>query len=303
MADIDADWIASRCVSALLLEVSTTPKPGLVDRYHDFKETLFEHFLVSSSTLYSCFKRAAEVGYRRRGKGLGKVIYEGASDMLSCQRGGNTHLGALLLISPIAAAAPLSRIKPVDLRILKKNLKTILSRMDWRDTIYIFNAIRLVSPRGLGRIPFMDVLRDDTYTEIKKHKLKPINALKPFVNRETVACEWVKAYPRTMYGATRFFRNIKRMSMREAFIQTFLELLSKYPDTHIARRGGMALAYQVSYMASKILNLGGINSREGLKALYELDERMRRSWMMRPGATADLLASSIAIVLLSGWVP
>jgi len=299
----DLDWVASRCVSALLLEVSTTPKPGLVDMYHDFRETLFEHFLISSSTLYSCFNKSAEIGYTKHGKGLGKVIYEGVENMLSCQKGGNTHLGALLLISPIAAATPLSRSKPVDPVVLRKHLKTILSRMDWRDTIYIFNAIKLVSPRGLGRISFMDVFREETYTEIKEKKLKPIDALKPFIDRETVACEWVKIYPRTMYGATRLLRNLKRMPMRQALAQTFLELLSKYPDTHIARRGGKALAYQVSYMVSEILRLGGVSSREGLKALNELDERMRRSWRMRPGATADLLASSIAVVLLSGWNP
>ena len=303
MLSTDLDWIASRCVSALLLEVSTTPKPGLVDRYHDFRETLFEHFLLSSSTLYSCFRNAAETGYKRRGRGLGKVIYEGAMSMMLYQRGGNTHLGELLLISPIAAASSLSRIKPVKLRTLKKNLQIILLGMDWRDTIHIFNAVRLVSPRGLGRIPFMDVLNDETYIEIRKNKLKPLHALSPFIDREIVAYEWVRLYPRTMYGAVRLIRNVKKMPMREALAQTFLELLSKYLDTHILRRGGKPVANQISYMASRILSLGGVNTRKGLEALYELDRKMRRSWRIRPGATADLLASSIAVALLTGWTP
>ncbi|MCL7382969.1 MAG: triphosphoribosyl-dephospho-CoA synthase [Thaumarchaeota archaeon] len=303
MLSTDLDWIASRCVSALLLEVSTTPKPGLVDRYHDFKETLFEHFLLSSSTLYSCFRNAAEAGYKRRGRGLGKVIYEGARNMMLYQKGGNTHLGALLLISPIAAASSLSETKPVKLKTLKKNLKIILSGMDWRDTVHIFNAVRLVSPRGLGRIPFMDVLKNETYIEIRKNKLKPLNALSPFIDREIVAYEWVRMYPRTIYGTMKLIRNIRKMPMREALAQTFLELLSKYPDTHILRRGGKPLANQISYMASRILSFGGVSTRRGLEALYELDRKMRRSWRIRPGATADLLASSIAVTLLMGWVP
>jgi len=303
MLSMDHDWIASKCVSALLLEVSTTPKPGLVDRLHDFKDTSFEHFLLSSSTLYSCFKNAAEIGLKRSGKGLGKVIYEGVKDMMSCQKGGNTHLGALLLMSPIAAASSLSRTKPVSFKTLKKNLKRILLSMDWRDTIYIFNGIKLVSPRGLGRISFMDVLNDETYIEIRRHKLKPIHALRPFFDREIVAYEWVRTYPRTMYGAMRLKRNIKKMPIKEALAQTFLELLSNYPDTHILRRSGKPIARQISYMASRILGLGGVSTQKGLEALRELDRRMRRSWRTRPGATADILASSIAVTLLSGWTP
>ncbi|MCS7126000.1 MAG: triphosphoribosyl-dephospho-CoA synthase [Aigarchaeota archaeon] len=299
--DIDFDWIASRCVSALLLEVATTPKPGLVDRYSDFHETLFEHFLISSSSLYSCFRESAEIGYKKLGRGLGEVVYRGARNMITSQRGGNTHLGALLLISPLACASALSRSKPLSMGGLRKNLKIILSRMDWKDTIHIFNALKIVGPRGLRRIPFMDIFSDETYDEIKRLRLKPVDALKPFVNIEVVAHEWVRLYSRTMYGASQLIKNIEKMSMRNALAQTFLQLLSKYLDTHILKRGGKPLAERVSYMASKILELGGVNNREGLKMLRELDLSMRKSWRTRPGATADLLASSIAVVLLSGY--
>jgi len=303
VSDSMFDWIASKCVSALLLEVSTTPKPGLVDRYHDFRETYFEHFLIASLALYSVFRKAAVTGRKRRGRGLGKVIYEGVNEMLSCQRGGNTHLGAILLISPIASASSLSETKPLNLKSIRKNLKIIISRMDWKDTLNIFKAIKLVSPRGLGRIPFLDVLNDETYLEISKHRLTPLKALSPFIDREVVAYEWVKLYPRSMYGAATLIRNSKKMPVRDALAQTFLELLSKYPDTHIMRRGGKQLAERISFMASKILNLGGVTTEKGLEAIRDLDSKMRKSWKMRPGATADLLASSIATALLSGWTP
>lgn len=297
------DWIASKCVSALLLEVSTTPKPGLVDRYHDFRETYFEHFLISSLSLYSVFRKAAETGYKRHGRGLGKIIYEGVEEMMSCQKGGNTHLGAILLISPIASASSLSKTRPLTLESIQKNLRIIISRMDWKDTLHIFKAIRLVLPRGLSRISFLDVLDDETYVEIRKHRLTPLKALSPFIDREIVAYEWVKLYPRTMYGTAKLIENSKKMPVREALAQTFLELLSKYPDTHIMRRGGKQLAERISFMASKILGLGGVRTEKGLEALRYLDSKMRRSWRMRPGATADLLASSIATALLSGWTP
>jgi len=34
-------------------------------------------------------------------------------------------------------------------------------------------------------------------------------------------------------------------------------------------------------MASRILSLGGVSTRKGLEALYELDRKMRRSWRIR----------------------
>ena len=155
----------------------------------------------------------------------------------------------------------------------------------------------------MGKISFLDVLNEETYVEISKHRLSPLKALSPFIDREVIAYEWVKLYPRTMYGATKLIENSMKMPVRDALAQTFLELLSKYPDTHIVRRGGKQLAERISFMASRVLSLGGVRTEKGLQAIRCLDSKMRRSWRMRPGATADLLASSIATALLSGWTP
>ncbi len=39
----------ARCAQlARLLEVSATPKPGNIDRDHNYTDTLFEHFLAST---------------------------------------------------------------------------------------------------------------------------------------------------------------------------------------------------------------------------------------------------------------
>ncbi|MEM0078856.1 MAG: triphosphoribosyl-dephospho-CoA synthase [Nitrososphaerota archaeon] len=300
---VDLDWVASRCTSALLLEVSATPKPGLVDRLKDFRETKFQHFLVSASTLYKWFRIAAKTGLHKKGKGLGRVIYRGVLDMLSDQKGGNTHLGAFLLLIPIASASTLSQNTPIKISSLKKHLPEILSNMDWRDSVMILKAIKTVSPRSLGRIAFMDVFNQETYREIEEKKLKPIEVFRKFVDREVVAHEWVKNYSRSFYGASRLMENLREMDLEEALTQTFLQLLSRYTDTHIQRRGGKALATRISYMASKILENGGVKNSRGRELLVELDKLLRNNWRTRPGATADLLASSITITLLNGWIP
>lgn len=222
--------------------------------------------------------------------------------MLSAQAGGNTHLGAWLLLAPLASAAA-SHNLPVKPSLLKERVRRVLTSMDWMDTMWIFRSVARVSPRGLGRIPFMDVMDDETYREIREKRLTPIKALKPFREREVVAREWVTGYRGTFYGAQRLVKNLRTMEAWRGFAQTFLELLAKYPDTHIGRRGGRPLALRVSMMASRVLELGGMRTKKGVKALMELDKRLRRSEKTRPGATADLFSASIAVVLLSGWRP
>ena len=43
----------------MLLEVSATPKPGNIDRDHDFDDTKYEHFLASAISAGPIFERAA----------------------------------------------------------------------------------------------------------------------------------------------------------------------------------------------------------------------------------------------------
>ena len=53
--------------------------------------------------------------------------------------------------------------------------------------------------------------------------------------------------------------------------------------------------------ARRILNIGGLTTKEGKSALWELDEKLQSLGKdYSPGTTADLTASSIMIALLSG---
>jgi triphosphoribosyl-dephospho-CoA synthetase len=56
-------------------------------------------------------------------------------------------------------------------------------------------------------------------------------------------------------------------------------------------------------MAAKAIKLGGMSSAKGRKEVEKMDEQFRRSRSMRPGATADLLCSSLAVLLIEGFRP
>jgi len=65
------DRVAQCAQLAMLFELSSSPKPGNVDRCHDFSDIGFHHFLVSSVSAYPVFRKAAQ------GKGsVGSLILE-----------------------------------------------------------------------------------------------------------------------------------------------------------------------------------------------------------------------------------
>src|SRR6185503_9941760 len=91
------------------------------------------------------------------------------------------------------------------------------------------------------------------------------------------------------------------LSWDDAVVETFLTLLAAAPDTHVARRAGMAAAIEVSGRARSALAAGGVRSPSGRRAIDELDRWLRDSRnTSNPGTTADLTASAIFVVLLTG---
>lgn len=302
MGDLRLEWISGCFELALLLELSATPKPGLVDRIHDYRETSYHQFLASAVSLRPWIMRAARLG---DGRGLGKIILGGVKAFMNSQRGGNTHLGAWLLIAPMASAAGSDKRIPIKSRSLHFGIKRILRSMDWRDTINVFKAIAYVSPSGLGHVPYLDVLREETYEEIREKKITPLQAFSIYKDYDVVAHEWTTGYSWVLGDCLRTLKkNIREIkSLNAALVQTFLEILARHKDTHIVRRAGRSMAEMVSSMASKVLELGGISTPDGRKALTEFDRRLRRSRRLRPGSSADLLSASLSALLLEGFNP
>ena len=93
--------LIARCAQlAMLLEVSASPKPGNVDREHNYPDTCFEHFMASSVSVYPVLELAA-----RSRSGIGALLRNAVCESSAWQRGGNTHFGAFLLLIPLSMAA------------------------------------------------------------------------------------------------------------------------------------------------------------------------------------------------------
>ena len=109
----DAATAAQQAVRALLYEVTTTPKPGLVDRRNSGSHTDMDSFtfMSSAAALYPYFEACAKAGRATMTRpapetfaALRPLGCEAEGEMLDATGGVNTHKGAVFSIGIVCAA-------------------------------------------------------------------------------------------------------------------------------------------------------------------------------------------------------
>jgi triphosphoribosyl-dephospho-CoA synthase len=284
---------------ACILEASA-PKPGNVNRYHDFSDTKYEHFLASGVSIGKAAGKACERGYKAaigdigfNEIGIGGLIKYSVHESQKWHRGRNTNLGISILLIPLSSAfgATLSQGSDGEIR---ENLDKIIKESTHLDTINLYEAIRRAKPGGLGRVDELDVL--DSFDEIKNKK---INLFKVMENcNDSIARELVTKMKISFeMGCPCLIKEYSKTGdINKAIVKAFLEILSKVPDSLIERKNGKEIALQVSKKARRVLN--------GDISLEEFDKFLRsKGNKLNPGTTADLITSSLMIALSKGIKP
>ncbi len=308
-----AKHVSSCLQLAILLEISAQ-KPGNVNRTTDFPSTRYEHFLASAVAIEPSFVQAAERGILfSKGKiklneiGIGEIIRKAVADIKAWQRGGNTLLGTILLLSPIAVAAGIVMTKKEELSIpqLRRNIKLIAETTTPNDAVAVYEAIILANPNGLvDKAPNLDVNDPKSKEKILKEAISLYDIFRISAPYDSISREWVENYPITFgIGLPYFTRQIKEKNdFNTAVVHTFLKILATVPDTLIARKANLEKAKEISKKAWEALNLGGLTTSVGRKKLSELDEELRmQSNKLNPGTTADIIAAVLAVSILNGY--
>jgi len=307
-----AKYIANCLELAMLLEVSAA-KPGNVTFAVGFEGTRVEHFLASAVVADSWFEEAACRGIAVHDKtlsvndvGIGRIIKECAADINAWQKGGNTLLGTVMLLVPIAVAAGMTPTKGTfDLARLRKNLQLTVEATTAEDAVHLYEAIDVAKPSGLGEAPDLDVTDPASKTRLLKENVTLYEVFKIAAAYDDICSEWVRNYPITFDLAYPYLTaQLKRGDLNTAVVHTFLKILSEHPDTFIARKVGAEKACKVSLDAKKVLELGSLTTAEGRKSIQEFDRKLRESGnRLNPGTTADLTAAALALCTLSGYRP
>jgi triphosphoribosyl-dephospho-CoA synthase len=286
---LTATDIAEAAQIACLLECSA-PKPGNVSPGRHFVDLRYEDFLVS----------AVAIGEPLAGAGtrpLGATIRLAIEATRRWNRS-NTNLGIVLLLAPLAKAAR----NGVDTRPhfdFRNAVARVLDATDVEDARDVYAAIRLASPGGLGWAGSQDVADDPTVSLLETMRLA--------AHRDGVAREYATAFETTFGIGVPVLEQARRdgLPWDDAVVETFLKLLAHAPDTHIARRGGDAVAKAASDQARRALEAGGVRSAAGRHAINEMERTLRTDLpgsakpnVGNPGTSADLTAAAIFVVLL-----
>lgn len=292
---------------ACLLEVAAQ-KPGNVGRYMDFRDTRFEHFLASAVAIEGPIRLAAVRGYRA-GKGsidLGAVgiggLIEGAVDeSRRWHRGKNTNLGIAMLLVPLSAACGFGIARrETGNEALRRHADALMKATTYEDTLGLYRAIRSLEPSWLGKVARLDVRNKGMDRRIMKERLN-LYAVMAMTKGDSIARELTTGFEITFtLGYNTIMQGLEEGGeMGEATVRAFLEILSRYPDSLIARKKGLAAARRVSEEARGVLE-GGLKPEE----LEAFDARLRDpDNSLNPGTTADLVASSLMVALLNGARP
>ncbi|MCD6503271.1 MAG: hypothetical protein DRN30_01010 [Thermoplasmata archaeon] len=277
--------ISEKAFLACMLEL-LAPKPGNVNRYHDFKNKTIIDFLYGSISVVRLVRDVF------LGMPPGDALIESVQTMLRLARG-NTHLGILIMFFPISMAA--KEIFFWNRSDLAKRASEVLKEIPPEETVKIAKAVKYVSPP----LPMigdrdMDVTTDEVLRNILEKKITAYEWFKAGSSVNIVAKELVDGYKLTL-EVSRIIENKKEdLGLSKAIVDASIYVMSRVIDSHMAAEKGESLAKSAMEWARAIVVSG-----------YDDDEIKKfDSWLREhqanPGSTADIVTTALFLLLLEG---
>jgi len=268
--------VEKACAAALLEELETTPKPGLVDTTSTgaHKDMDYSTFIASIDAIAPYFSKFALAGAKLNRidnttlEKLRPLGLQCEKAMLKATMGVNTHKGAIFSLGILAAStgyckSNIGYITVEDVcRISETIGKAALADFEKSaDDKFISNGQRIFIEYGIKGV------RGEVasgFSSVRKYAL-------PIMEK--------------LFSGNKYNKN-------DIYIQVLLNLMCNVVDTNVIARKGLEAVEFVQYTAAEALQLGGALTREGRKKILELDKEYTRL-NISPGGCADLLSVSI----------
>ncbi|MBB3148126.1 triphosphoribosyl-dephospho-CoA synthase [Phyllobacterium trifolii] len=266
VAPVDVDRFGGLAADALLAELDTWPKPGLVSPLdngsHDDMD--YDTFLCSINVIRPFFAELAEVGAAGADmtelRGIGRLA---ENAMLAATGGVNTHRGAIFALGLLCAAAGAACAERLPL-----------------------------SAVGLARI-----VGERWGREIMRGPI-PLNshgssALRRF-GAGGARMEAARSYPHARTIGLPALRAGRVLTGDEgaARVHAFFELLAAVEDTNLLHRGGIEGLREARSVAHDFLLSGGVGRADWLAHAMAV-HRAFVARSLSPGGSADLLAVTV----------
>ncbi len=301
--------IARTASLAMLFEVNSE-KPGNVTPSKAFKDMNFDNFVYNSIAISDELSKLSDFPNVR----VGKTILGCVNAMVRRSgKGPNTHLGTILLLAPLSAAfsnaygVMLERSKNshgpahVPPTMLRMHLKEVLNSLDHEDSVNIFHAVNKANASGLTDVKRLDVRNSETLREIMNEKIAPKAWFNEGFDDNGVCHEYLTDYSLSFEAGYKALRDglSKGLSLPNATVASYIEILAAFPDNLIMGKHGRKLALRTMKRASEILSLGSIYTKKGKAELKKFDAELRSS-RANPGTAADIVSATLFIAFASG---
>jgi triphosphoribosyl-dephospho-CoA synthase len=290
--------IAQYAQLAMILEVCATPKPGNIDRDHNYPDTQFEHFLASAVSVYPVMKKASTDS-----KDIGRYIYSAVMESAKWQSGGNTHFGAFILLVPLVMAGGriADKIDGTTSIFPELNRLTVelIKNTGANDAVALYRAFATSGVR-VKDVCDLDLNDPSSIEEIRTNGTSLYQLMEISSSYDMIAREWTAGYPLTFKCANSILEKYNSTNINDAVVVTFMEILADNPDTFIQTKSDKHVAQKVSDQAKQIVdkinNSGFENTREDI---MKLDEQFIKDGI-NPGSTADIIIAGLFVALLGG---
>jgi triphosphoribosyl-dephospho-CoA synthase len=260
------------------------PKPGNVHHFAPGHGMEADDFIASA--------RAAAPFIAAPGLNVGRRIL-GAVEASWAAVGQNTNLGIVLLCAPLAHAALTA--ESADLR---RETVRVLERLDVADADAAFRAIRRANPAGLGSAKEHDVAGPADVT------LR--DAMRASADRDRIGYQYAHDFVDIFETGLPALRRARARGhdAPRATLDVYMAFLAAFPDSHIARKYGLATALSVREDAAALYaEMEGAGRDEAFALALRYDRRLKEN-RLNPGTSADLtvaalFADSLAAILAS----
>ena len=211
------------------------------------------------------------------------------------QQGTNVNLGIVLLLGPLVAAdEAMHEVKTTaeassEIPKFSAWLSPIsrsLSRLDEVDGANIYTAIQKATAGALGTSKQLDVNQTHESIDIRE-------AMSVAKDRDQIAQQYHVEFRDLILNITPIlFNSIQSAKdILTGICHAQIHLLTRAPDTLIARKNGMQVACEVQTRAKSV-------NPKNVAHLDSFDHYLRsQDHKLNPGTTADLLAASLYLLL------
>ncbi len=271
----------------------------LAEAYRQACEIELQAFKPGNVSIYSAghdmtvadFRTSAEVSAEpitRPEYSLGEKIYyavKATRAAVAC----NTNLGIVLLCAPLLQAAYLCRPG----QSLQQALSEVLDNTSITDAEWVFKAIRLAAPGGLGEAARQDV------NQAAEVDLRQAMALAG--DRDRIAYQYAYKYKDIFEFSILEYNRAFVLSDDSgwAALAVYCEMLARFPDSHIERKYGKQYT---DWVQSQILPLcDDIRQAHKLEQVWSklqsIDKALKAK-KINPGTTADMTVATVLAVSL-----